>query len=184
MVISLSEFRGHMKMLRNIAHFSDVKLVIYRRPHKIVRHIDPNTGHPAEFRASGVFGYYAQNLKSATISIFGNPSRSEVLHTIAHEIRHAIHVKEGLFKDYYRPKDATEWLNYALGSTDERPRAKLQNLRTAWMAEIDCNKWADQFLIDRGLLPLNEPYNYKDTAAYRIRVLIRERDNSLKTKVK
>lgn len=104
-------------------------------------------------------GYYRLNSRIAIITVYGRAPRWKILYVMAHELRHAQHHHNGLYKDYYR-KDIRRLYNWARSSAKTpMPNIKLPCLKTAFLAERDCDKFAKKWLIANGIV--SEAYDHK-----------------------
>lgn len=68
----------------------------------------------------------------------------EFLHCFAHEVRHALHKNEGLFRSYYKALDT----------------GTIPNMGVAARAENDCHRWGHKFLNKWGV-KYHRPFSYK-----------------------
>lgn len=160
--ISKSKMRTLTKELRSLAAKYGCKIKLYRRPIIWNRYESgkPNFGE--------VRGNYAGKHKEIVVTAYGRPARRAILATIAHEVRHAEHDVKGLFAEYYQPHHQ-EALRFIRGHASSLPQGfKRPCNKTAFLAENDCNKWADKFLVRNGIEPMNEKYDYRDTMSYHI----------------
>lgn len=122
-----------LKEIKNTAKLLNVELRIYHRPIKYNRN---NEGKP---NYGEMYGSYSQSRKKIICTFFGKIGYGKKLNLLLHELRHAIHDNEGLFKDYYNPlweKDIK-----IIKSSRKKPCIK-----TAFLAEVDCNKFAYYWL--------------------------------------
>lgn len=149
----------YLKLLKEIkleAKKINVDVVLYYRPIKYNRYggSAPNFGECS--------GYYSQKDKKIRCTFFGKIGNGKKLNLILHELRHAIHDAKKLYKDYYNPL----WekpINH-IKATNKKPC-----LKTAFLAEIDCNKFAYYWLRNKGInIPKNFKYTYQHTLAYRV----------------
>jgi hypothetical protein len=125
------------------------------------------------------------------ISVFTQESNDylKTLFIFAHELRHAQHLKFGLFKDYYDfRKYDTKRMQYLL---EHNPmKVPLPDLRCGLRAEEDCYRfarnWLDYFGADVSLSIKNvflyEPYPKEHLASYPLYELIKEKRRSFKKK--
>lgn len=150
------------KELRDLAAKYGCKVKLYRRPIIWNRY---GNEHP---NFSEVRGYYAGKTREIVVTAYGRPSRRKVLDCIAHEVRHAEHDSLGLFADYYHP-NMQEAIRFIHGHASSLPEGfKRPNNKIAFLAETDCNRWADKFLVRSGIEPLCHKYNYRETMSYHI----------------
>lgn len=158
--VSKSEMRKYMKELRTLASKYNCKLKVH---YKSIIWSRYGNNHP---NFGEVRGYYASNLKEITVVVYGRPARRKVLDCVAHEIRHAEHDALGLFADYYRP-NLYEAVRFIQGHRSSLPKGfKPPCNKTAYLAEIDCNHWADKFLKRKGIKPVGNKYYYHATFAH------------------
>lgn len=158
--ISKSEMRILTKELTSLAEKYGCKVKIRRRPIVWNRYGEgkPNFGE--------VRGLYAGNLKEISVVIYGRPARRKILACLAHEVRHAEHDVLGLFNDYYR-KGFYEAVQFVNGNAKKLSKGfKKQCTKTAFLAENDCNKWADKFLVRNNIKPINEVYPFRSTVVW------------------
>lgn len=114
--------------------------------------------------------------RKIVVSCYGRQARRNLLFVLAHEVRHALHVRDGIFADYYRPysEDAAA-VAFAYSLNDKRglpKNFKLPNLSVAIRAERDCDKWAAKFLRERGISASYLKYEIFQTAAFDLHVLL------------
>lgn len=134
------EYRALMKELRGIAYDLECDIRIqYKKPF-----------HYGEF-CPGVCGSFNIAKNRINIIIRGRPSRRDILYTLAHEVRHAMHLAQGYFPHYYKPIS----------------KRKL-NLGVAVRAERDCDKWANKWLKSKNLRPIKELYPAHHTLDARV----------------
>ena len=146
-----------MKLLRSEATKLGVKVKFYRRP----------INYPNQY---GMAGGYNGAEKFIIITAYGNQSYSYVLGVFAHELRHAQHHSQGLYKSYYQTElyDIEKFADLVIKNKKKLPSAKV-----AVSAENDCNLFAINFMKSHGF-PLKktsykyfyEPYPYRQTLAY------------------
>jgi len=141
--------------LESIAHDLGYTYKIVRRPRLRL--------HPELSRF--VTGSHCEWSRELRVFVYGKMSYATILFTLAHEVRHAIHVREGLFKSNYG-------LNKRLMKLAMRGRKdqwRWPNLGVAIRAENDCDRWANKFLTDRGEeWQKTNPYPIERTAAWRL----------------
>lgn len=124
-------------------------------------------GYQVIFKApklNGFSGHFNQLRKTITIICKADDDRATILLLLAHEVRHAIHQTHGLFADYYRPEHAffDNLIQFKSGY-------KMPCLKTAYEAELDCDRWAQEWLTVRNIkYPDLGLYKYKETLAYKI----------------
>lgn len=99
------------------------------------------------------------------VTVHGRAARRKLLRVLAHEVRHALQERLGLFPSYYRP--STLWGLGGDGARAAAPADHLPDLDEAHAAEIDCDAWADAFLTARGVEPPgHRDYLFSSTGAY------------------
>ncbi len=161
--------RLHVKELRALAASYGCRIQIRYRPIIWNRYESgkPNFGE--------VRGFYSGNFKYISVVVYGRPAKRKILGVLAHEVRHAEHDFLGLFKDYYR-KDLYLAYQACFNPSMVLPKSfKKPNNKIAFLAENDCNKWADKFLISKGIKPLKDKYPFVDTFAYHINSRLKEK---------
>jgi hypothetical protein len=169
--VSKSEMRLYMKELRAKASSFGCKVKIRYRPIIWNRYggLGPNFG---EMR-----GVYAGNLKEIQVVVYGRPSRIKLLYYLAHEVRHAEHDFLGLFKDYYR-KDIYKLVSFVWGKKKTYPKnVKKPCNKTAFLAEKDCDRSAEKFLLSKNIESLAKKKNYRfdETFAYHLNSRLKEK---------
>lgn len=156
--INRSNMRLMMKQLRTVADLLGYKVTINRRKVKFY--------HTLMICWPEAYCDFVH--KRISITIYGRPARRSIIHTFAHEIRHAIHANNGLFKDYYR-QEPFIWVKGPVHMRNSTASTiKAFNLKNAWLAERDCDRWGNKFLAHYGVKPMKTKYYYWATAAYRI----------------
>lgn len=162
--------RKMMKQLRAIADLLEYKVTIRRQKVQFVM-VSPKR----KLVVCWPEGLCSILDKKISIVIHGRPSRRSVIHTFAHEIRHAIHQNAGLFKDYYRKKPRQWAICSALCRSRTAYQIEKFNLKNAWLAERDCDKWGNKFLVSFGIEPLTlRTYRYDQTSAYKINKMLND----------
>lgn len=161
--INNSQYRKYLKEVKSFADLLGVTVVIHRRAIIWSRYGSQGPNF------SEVRGYHDMYKKKIVVTLHGRPARRKVLHVLAHELRHALHVKEGLYKNYYNPK-VGRCIDLLLKGVkiDAKMIVRPSNL-VALMAERDCDKFADKWLADRNIKAMNlSPYPNYMTIAYQI----------------
>lgn len=154
--ISKSKYLKLLNKIRNNAKELGVNITIYNRPIIWRRFgIYPNFG---EHR-----GYYINNKKRIIVTFYGRIGHGKKLFLLLHELRHAIHHNKGLYKDYYNPL----WDD--LEKLFEMENPPMPCKRTAFLAELDCNRFAYHWLKKEGIkIPKDLRYSPLNTVAYQI----------------
>ena len=117
---------------------------------------------------SGVKGAFYKDKKVIRITIIGRPGRGKVLGVIYHEMRHMEHVVKGLFADYYSMSDSlVDSLCESYSLTNVPDDLKLSSLRTAHLAEMDCDRAASRRLAPIGI-PWSNKYPFKGTQTWNV----------------
>ena len=138
--IRKKEYRALLKEFR--AEFAKVgcTLTVYKRP--ICWTAVQNGTHR---RWGTTYGVFLEDHKRAIVTFRGKPAKWQILHTIAHELRHAQHSYEGIFKDYN------------------------ENILVAWRAERNCDTFGLTYLAQRGIIvPEMKARAYKDYDMFKI----------------
>lgn len=170
--IGLAEMRKIMRELREIAQSAGFVINVHYRP---VNWNWCGSGSPA----FGTSGQCISKEKKLIVTSRGRSARRDLLFVMAHEVRHALHIKEGLFADYYRDQDFEKFHEYVRGRA-ERPNAPLPDRDIAWAAEKDCDAWALEFLRSRGIEGrLRHEYPFDSTLASQIHFDVFARDSEL-----
>lgn len=97
-------------------------------------------------------GYYSITKKEIMAVFYGKVGYAKKLELLLHELRHAIHHKECLYKDYYQ----SDWEN--LKDFSKIKKSQLPCRRNARLAEMDCNKFAYYWLKNE---KINIPKDFK-----------------------
>jgi hypothetical protein len=139
------EWLAILRQARSRAASMGYTLTLHRRPPRWEQY----PGH-----AYGVRGCHYQLARKLVVTSYGHPSRGEVLFAVFHELRHAEHVTRGLFRDYYDPAHQELFQEGFTVPDGYRP----PDLRTAWLAEQDCNRSADAQLAALNIRPFNLRY--------------------------
>jgi hypothetical protein len=99
-----------------------------------------------------VGGYYDMQDKRCVVTVYGRKSRWMVLHTMAHEVRHAIQHAEGLFAEHWRKEDVKRMWKWATSKRfTQPPNCARLDPRVGWLMERDADKWAAKWLTARGV---------------------------------
>jgi len=162
--ISKEQFNSLMKEIKAMAREMGVKLTIYKRPINWNRY---GCGFPnfGELR-----GYYSVEQRRIVVTFYGTVGRAKLLNVILHELRHAIHHREGLYADYY--DDLWDRLDDYIEEGHTRRPCK----RTAYLAEMDCNRFAYYWLRKKGInIKKCFKYPYFSTRAYVFEQMLEQR---------
>lgn len=169
--ISKKLFRALVKEIRQVAESMGTKINLYYRPIIWNRHGSdgPNFGE--------VRGFHECETRKIVVTCHGKASRRQLLHVLAHELRHAIHYRDGLYKDYYDPEYYA--MVALLKAGLELPPQCIQrpSNKIAHLAEMDCNRFAIKWVKERGLEPYTDSisYPYHATSAYGINMYLDEK---------
>ena len=166
--ISKADFLAIKKELISIAH--DCGYTVRMTKHPIKQYM-----YEHGMRYFSIHGTASSFKKRLTVSMNGRPAHHLQLFILAHEVRHALHTKNGLYKDYYRPELET----YTQPKIESY---KLPCRLIAIRAERDCDRWAYNYLKEKGVdLPLPKKYPYNATlAAYIHQYFIMENNKEYK----
>ena len=159
------------------AVFEKLKKELYQQIHRLggqVRIIRkrPQWGSQLykKFRVEGSFHVTRRRI---TITVYGNEPYTKILHYLAHETRHLIHDRLGLYQSYYDKnniKHIEQW-----SRRDGPIKWKFYNTGVATRAERDCDRWADNWLKSHGY-PTERKllYRHSQTAAYECNKYLRD----------
>jgi hypothetical protein len=95
-----------------------------------------------------VYGFFQPAKNYICILVYGKQKYSYILATLAHEIRHAQHMKLGIYKDYYSFKYYSQ--KYKNDIKKNPWNVKLPNLLLGVRAENDCHRFAVNWLNSYG----------------------------------
>lgn len=140
--VNKKRYNQLLKDLRQIAGFCGFTIQLRKRE-VIYKRYETNIPNFGE-----IYGYCDSVKRKLTIVYFGKTGRAKILWVMAHEVRHAIHVNTGIYKDYYdlRHREA----RYKLDSDGVLPIGyKPPDLSVAVRAERDCDQWAFKYLSDK-----------------------------------
>jgi hypothetical protein len=98
----------------------------------------------------GVLGGFDFNNNLIRIKVYGNQDRVYILAILAHEIRHAQHLAQGRYADYYS-YDRFFDSSFYTGLKRDPNAVRLPNLQTGLHAENDCNKYSISWLKSVGI---------------------------------
>lgn len=120
--VSLATYRRLIKQARAEALALGYSLKVYRRPPYY------SEGGPRY----GSYGRADANALKLTITGRGRPGRGEILFTVFHELRHAMHHRLGMYPAYYTGSPIKDgWLGLE--------------------AEVECNDYAHKRLLQEGV---------------------------------
>jgi hypothetical protein len=151
-----------MGVLRGMIEELGWTLTVYRRP---INWAAVRSG--ANVLGPWVHGTAMTTTKRIVITTLGRPSRANILHCLAHELRHAQHYTYGLFKDYYREEDVIKLYKWYDGKT-KRPRVKVPSPQIGYFAELDCDRFATKFLKTHDVEYECGEYPFFDNLAHRV----------------
>jgi hypothetical protein len=140
-------------------------MTVYRRPinWEAIRNGSHVVGHYS--------GYCDFKEKKLVITVYGKAGYARQLYIMHHELRHAQHVVGRLFKDYYRLSlyRLVDWIQ---GKVKRKPRVRPPCTKTAYLAELDCDRFASKEMRKLGLRVKSPPYRFNTTfASYIVREL-------------
>jgi hypothetical protein len=162
-----SEYRRYSRELHARARALGFKMIVQRR--KVSAEEVQNGGD------RGVSGSFCEDKKKLTITMNGKNSRGRILFVMAHELRHAEHATSGMFPEYYNPT-FHKWWDWAMYRRFWRPFGKIPSLEVAHAAELDCDRFAQEYVRSRGFkYQKNFQYPIEDTSTYKLHEAIRKR---------
>jgi hypothetical protein len=93
-------------------------------------------------------GEFDERKKRILIRKYRNTFKHSIMCVLAHEIRHMLHVVEGKYSKYYSDYWAANVIEHYRGKQVDKLDIScfLQGIK----AERDCDKWAQEFLFNRG----------------------------------
>lgn len=162
--IKRSKYLFLLKKIRKIAKGLNVSLNIYYKPIIWKRYgTYPNFGERR--------GSYNTKEKKIVVVFYGKIGYGRKLEILLHELRHAIHHRKGLYKDYYDSR----WENIDQLLKEDNP--KLPCKRTGMLTEMDCNRFAYYWLKKEGItIPKNFKYYKYGTVSYQIHQMFKNKN--------
>ena len=129
-----------VKELTAIANANGFRVKIYYRPMNWNRY---GGGVPSMGEVRGYFEYAAR--KAIVVTRYPGVGRARVLHILAHEVRHSMHYTQGLYAGYYAHAKITP------KQLKKMQKHELPSLKTAHAAELDADRWAEEYLLGNGI---------------------------------
>lgn len=153
--VKRKKYLSLLKQIKSICAENEVELKISHRPIIWDRYggAGPNFGEQR--------GVYSVSNKSITAVFYGKIGYARKLELLLHELRHAIHHNEGLYKDYYNEK----WEDLEALLKEENPALPCRKI--GLLAEMDCNRFAYYWLKKQGInIPKSFKYKGETMADY------------------
>lgn len=152
--IDSKKYKNLLNSLRDEAKNTNTKVIIrYREP-----------SADEEHSVNGGFNFNDNVIK---ISVYGRQPRIYILAVLAHEVRHAQHLANGQYSDYYNYDRFFNSKFFKELKTNPFS-VKLPNLRTGLNAEKNCNDFSIQWLLQHGIDVLDYPFIYFLTEPYKL----------------
>jgi hypothetical protein len=157
--LNLAEFRRLIAIERKIAKSHGFGIKIQYRPFSWGKVRDYGTH-------ANVSGLFDEKAKIVKVTNTGRPSRTWVMAVLYHEMRHLEHYIKGMFLDYYRlTPDAIQ----SILDDDIVPEGfKAPCIRTALLAERDCDRDSSRKLRALGLRYTFKPYPARNTLSFAV----------------